>query len=129
MGCKDRIGPTDVYIDERLLQCFKYFMGNKDIFQAHNWMKCLGGAKPACTITLGGQRPYSVMQISWLIIFWGQNHQTFSISGHCPYGPMQVHVWFTPSIPPRACGKYLPSNIFSQFFPPMRFNLDNLSTL
>ena len=54
MGCKDRIGPTDVYIDERLLQCFKYFMGNKDIFQAHNRMKCLGGAKPACTITLGG---------------------------------------------------------------------------
>ena len=29
------------------------------VHQAHNWKKCLGGAKPAHTITLEGRKPYS----------------------------------------------------------------------
>ena len=50
--------------------------------QSRKWRKCLG-AKPACVVTLEGQKPYFAMQISRLIILLGgggQSHANFSTS-------------------------------------------------
>ena len=67
------------------------------IRQARSWRKCSagGGAKPACAITLEGQKPYFVMHVSRLMILLGavapkESHVKCFIWGTLPPCPLQV---------------------------------------
>ena len=69
------------------IKCFNYPLAPKVMmYQARNWRKFPGGAKHACAITLEGQKPYFVMEISGLLILLGvYNHAKVFILGYCPH--------------------------------------------
>ena len=48
-----------------------------DDHQERNWRKCPGGAKPACTITLEGQKPFLSVDLQVDNSVVGQDHAAF----------------------------------------------------
>ena len=62
------------------------------VYQACNWRKYAGGAKPACAITLEGRKLYFILCISRLIILLGTRTCKSVHLGALPLCPLQARV-------------------------------------